>query len=319
MKSYSLLPALFLAIGCSKTPERTDYTLNEAELVPEGIAYSQSTHKFYLTSVAKAKIIVVDEETGQQSDFITEGKYGFMPGVGIWVDDASRQLLALGGYFQKEDTKTTLFRFDLTTGALLQKYSIADTGRHFLNDLVMTRQGDVYITDTYGHAVYVLEQGSEQLKVYLQSSEIEYPNGIALSDDKSKLYIASTTKGIRVVDIKSKEILNAADTTGASNGIDGLELYNNSLYAVQNSVAKNGDNFRRLLLNDAGDQITGIEIIDSTKQNLNVPLTFCIAKDKAVVIGNSNLQYLNQADYSFPKPNALQKTKLVLYNLSNNK
>ena len=307
---------MLLAVITACTPQhRINYMLEETELVPEGIDYAESTGLFYLTSVAKSKIIMVDSQSGKQKNFIDEQEYGFMPGVGIFADDDRNRLLALAGYFRQNETQTTLFIFDLKTGELQQKFTVPDSGRHFLNDLVVTSGGDVFITDTSGSAVYRLKNGKNRLENWLQSAAIQYPNGIALSDDNQKLYVASHTKGIRIIDLQTKKILNEADSTNNTKGIDGLEFYKGNLYAIQNGVDANGDNFRKLELNAEGDQITGTVIIDSGKPQLEVPLTFCIMEDKAVVIGNSNLHFLNQEDYTFTETDSISNTNLLVYEL----
>ncbi len=296
-------------VACVNKDSTHTYVLDEVDLVPEGIAYSPTTQLFYLTSIAKSKIITVNE-AGVQVDFVGPGK-GFTPGVGINIDERNSSVLALGGYYLDDQTRTTLFRFDLRSGKQLATYSITDGGRHFMNDLVLSQTGDVYITDTDAASIYLLKKGSDSLQLFLKTSEIEYPNGIAISDNDELLYVASST-GVRVIDLKTKEVLNGPDSVGVSQGIDGLEFYRGNLYAVQNGVPANGDNFRKLFLNARGDQVTKAQVID---YSLNLPLTFCIANGRAVVIDNSNLQFLDQRNYQITAPDSLRKTKLVSYQI----
>lgn len=308
--------AILLFLASCQTPEPTQYILNEIDLVPEGIAYSKNNKAFYLTSIAKSKIIVVDEKSGNQYDFIAEKEFGFTPGCGIWVDDSMNRLYAVGGYYTSSRATTFLYSFNLRTRQLLKKYEIADTGDHFLNDMVVDNKSNIYLTDTKASAIYLLKSGSDSLQQFFVSEEIKYPNGIAISDDFTKLYIASHTQGVRVMDISTKTLLNERDTTLISKGIDGLEFYKGNLYGIQNAVRANGHSFRRLLLNSTQDQITGMEIIDSNNPMLNVPLTFCIAGKKAVVIGNSNLQFLNQDKLEFTLTDSTKNTHLLVYELN---
>lgn len=301
--------------GCQTKTVQGPYVLEEVDLVPEGIAYSEKEQKFYLTSVAKSKIVTVDRAQGSQDGFIEKEAHGFSPGVGIVVDDERNEVLALGGYYMRENTLTTLFKFDLTTGALIQKYQVQDTGKHFLNDLILDRSGNAYITDTNASSLYVLNREENNMGLFFKSDEIQYPNGIAISTDNSKLYVASYTHGIRIIDLQTKTIINEADTTSASRGIDGLEYYKGNLYAIQNGIQTNGDNFRKLILNDAGDKLIGHEVIDERNPALNLPLTFCIADNQAVVIANSNLQFLDQVNLTITDREALKPTKLLVYDL----
>lgn len=308
-------PTLFLLIfilACtSKAP--TEYVLAEKDLVPEGIAYSAKNDAFYLTSVTKSKIIAVDRKTGKQTDFISENEFGYQPGVGIWIDDVRDLVHALGGYYLLPDSLSSIYSFDINTHKLLKRLDLSD--EHFLNDMVVDKKGHMYLTDTKDASIYLLKQEADSLELFYRSPEIEFPNGIAISDDNTKLYIASMPKGIKVLDIATKQILNQTDTLDISTGIDGLEFYQGHLYGVQNGVGANGFNFRKLLLNEMQDNIIDVEIIDSGNPELYVPLTFCFAENKAVVIGNSNLGHLNQETMQFSKSDTIPKTKLLVYEI----
>ncbi len=307
----------FVIVLACKKKERTYYELEDKELVPEGIAYSENTKAFYLTSVAKSKIIKVDKASGRQEDFIRSNQGGFSPGVGILVDDERGVVHALGAYAAIPDSLTSLFTYDLESSKLIQRYSLQDEQHtHLLNDLILADDGTLYITDSFNSSVYTLPPNADSLKLFLRSEEIEFPNGIAISEDNTKLYVASFSKGVRIVDIATKTFLNKPDINGDSQGIDGLEFYKGNLYAIQNGLEIRLHNFRKLVLNSRQDAITAVEIIDRNNKDLKVPLTFCINGDQAVVIGNSNLEYLDQKTLTFPSPDSLKRTKLLVYDLT---
>ena len=83
----------------------------------------------------------------------------------------------------------------------------------------------------------------------------------------------------------------------------------------KNGVRKNGDNFRKLTLNATQDRIVDVEILDADPSRLKVPLTFCIAEGQAVVIGNSNLEFMDQENFGFPERDSLRHTRLIIYDL----
>ncbi len=312
MRYLTIFSCLLILLGCNeKYP--SEYILNEKELVPEGIAYSEKRDALYLTSVAKSKIVEVDRKTGKQKNFINEHQFGYSPGAGIYVDDDRGQLHAIGGYYLMKDSLSSLYTFDLATKKLLNRYDLS--GEHFLNDMVMDKEGNIFLTDSKDASIYKLRYGSDSLEKFYKSTEIEFPNGIAISNDNSKLYIASIPNGVRILDISSKTILNEQDTLGISQGIDGLEFYKGHLYGIQNSKAGNPFNFRKLILNDSQDAIEAMDIIDSDTPDLDVPLTFCFAGNTAIVIGNSNLQHLNQETFNFNTPEAVSNTKLLVYQI----
>lgn len=292
---------------------QSEYILEEKDLVPEGIAYSEHKDLLYLTSIAKSKIIELDRKSGRQNDFIKEREFGYSPGVGIFVDDERNFLHAIGGYFMLSDSLSSLYTFDLNTKKLIKRFDV--TGEHFLNDMTKDKEGNIYLTDTKGSSIFILKQDKDTLELFFISPEIEFPNGIAISDDNTKLYIASYSKGVRILEISTKNILNEADTLGISQGIDGLEFYKNNLYAIQNGINANTDNFRKLMLNKTQDEIIDFKVVESHSQDLNKPLTFCLTENKAIVIGNSNLQYLNQENMEFIDTDSISNTKLLMYDI----
>lgn len=314
MRYFIYLISLLLILGCQKQMLK-EYVIQELYLVPEGIDYSPSKDAFYLSSIAQSKIIKIDRKTGKQEDFIESKEFGYMPGVGIFIDETRNALYALGGYYMSSDSLSSLFVFDLNSGQLTNRYNVENTGEHFLNDMVMDKKGNLFITDTKDSSIYVLRYGDNSLKLFYKSNEIQYPNGIAISDDDTKLYIASTNKGIRSLDIEKKIILNEIDTSGYSQGIDGLEFYKGHLYAIQNGMRQITNNFKKLILNKKQNEIIATEMIDNHNPDLSSPLTFCIVNNQAIVIGNSNLEYLDQVKFTFKETGSMKKTKLLVYNL----
>lgn len=312
MKYLILFCSFITFLGCSPKMLK-EYTIQGKDVVPEGIDYSKKHNSFYLTSVGRAKIIQIDRTTGQQKDFVEEKDFGYTPGAGLYIDDERDQVHALGGYYRFTDSLSSLFTFDINSGALVKRYDVLDKGDHFLNDMIKDKKGNLYITNTKDSSIYYLGAESDRLELFYQSTEIQYPNGIAISADNSKLYIASFSKGVRILDISTKKILNKIDTKGISQGIDGLEFYKNHLYALQNGVGANSHNFRKLILNQAQDEIIHFKNIDSHTPKLNAPLTFCIVDQQAVVIGNSNIQYLDQEKFTFSKSDTIPNTRLLVY------
>ncbi|WP_425235513.1 SMP-30/gluconolactonase/LRE family protein [Ulvibacterium sp.] len=312
MKYRIVIILILLILGCNSRT-LTEYVLNEKDLVPEGIDYSKKKDAFYLTSVAKSKIVEVDRKSGKQKDFIGEHEFGYTPGVGIYVDDRRNLLHAIGGYYRYKDSLSSLFTFDIHTKKLLKRYDITDKGEHFLNDLIQDAKGNLYLTDSKDSSIYLLKHESDSLELFYRSSEIEFPNGITVSEDNTKLYIASFSKGVRTLDIATKRILNEPDTLGMSQGIDGLEFYKGHLYAIQNGVRANTFNFRKLILDQTREKVVDVEVLDAHTPKLDVPLTFCLVGNDAVVIANSNLQYLNQETFHFVESDTIPNTKLLVY------
>ncbi len=308
---YSLFFAWFLQSCEEQIPQ--EYVIDEKDFVPEGIAYSKLTDAYYLTSVAKSKINKIDRKSGVETLFSDE----YAPGAGILVDDERKKVYAVGGYYLIPDSTSGLFVYDLDSGQLLERHIVDDSREHFFNDLINDSKGNLYITNTKDSSIYFLGRHTKKLELFYRSPEIEFPNGIAISDDDSTLYVASFPNGIRILDIESRELLNGRDSLGVSQGIDGLEFYNGHLFAIQNGSQENGFNFRKLLLDHSGKEILSTKIIDEGNPDLDVPLTFCIYNEEALVIGNSNLQFLDQVSMEFSSADSIRNSKLLKYKIEN--
>lgn len=111
------------------------------------------------------------------------------------------------------------------------------------NDLVTDSLGNLYFTDSVRHDGRVFFKGMDgSLKIIAES--LDYPNGIALSVDESKLFVAESYKNrIIQMDIVSPGIVNAPHSIFAElpihisgNSIDnlpdGITVNKNGLMAV---------------------------------------------------------------------------------------
>ena len=114
-------------------------------------------------------------------------------------------LFALGNSLPRKNNKSILLLLNLKTGDLINSYSINDSTFIYLNDLAISSNNDIYITDSESNKVYTIQNSSEKLEIYLEDDEIAHSNGISISDDGKYLYLASYNTGIRIIDNKVKK------------------------------------------------------------------------------------------------------------------
>jgi sugar lactone lactonase YvrE len=72
---------------------------------------------------------------------------------------------------------------------------------HGFNDIALARDGTVYVTDSTQGAIYRLERGAGKLERWVQDDRMTVPNGIVLSPDDKRLYVAHW-EGLSVIDTK---------------------------------------------------------------------------------------------------------------------
>lgn len=307
---------LFLIIGllsaCGNPKLLEIY--NEKDLIPEGIAFNTATQTIYLSSVHRHKILAHTIPSKETKDFIQEGANGYGIGVGMVVKDG--KLFTLSSKKNNGTERSVLLVFDLTTAQLLNSYALKDTTSHFMNDLAISSTNQIYITDTNKHRIYKLAYPDGQLEIFLEDAQIQYPNGIAIAADNDKLFIDSWTTGTRIVDIKSKQILNEKNEATAEIGIDGLKYYEGNLYAIRNAGADKGKHgLIKIALNDTETDIIGVSPLLLGHDKFNLPTTFCIVKDQVYMIANSQMANLNQETNEIINLADLTNTFILKYKL----
>jgi len=126
---------------------------------------------------------------------------------------------------------TDLVEIDINSGKIIKRFNAP--GSAFLNDVVSDKQGNIYVSDTITNTIYKLDGNNitSTLQPWLQSAQLNGPNGLHVDESKNKLIVASLGKfskpgaGIEVVDLKNKTItpLGKEGTTSPFGGLDGIE------------------------------------------------------------------------------------------------
>ncbi|MBN1199961.1 MAG: MBL fold metallo-hydrolase [Bacteroidales bacterium] len=291
------------------------YRIPENDLIPEGIAYSSSTNSFYIGSIFKTKIIRVNAETGVYMDFIPSDNPGLQV-LGMTVDERTGSLWACANGIKNGHEIAAVIRFDLHDGKQLTYVEFADTVPVLFNDLALDNDGNVYFTNSSGETIYRIDHRTGAMTPFIEGKNIACPNGITISPDNKFLYVASETNGIRIIDIEKKIIVGEKDTTFISTGIDGLKYYQNSLIGIQNGVWSESEiKICRYFLNEAGNGIVAMEIIDQDNFYFNIPTTFVIVKDHLFCLATSQLRNLSKSGYELISRESLTDILVLKYDI----
>jgi hypothetical protein len=279
-------------IAAVRTPlvrSQTAFIIPEPDLMPEGIAYDPKRRTFYLGSTYKSKIVSVDA-AGRKADFTASGQDGLQSVLGMKVDAQRRLLWVCSNTW---DGVAFVHKYNLDSGRLLRKYTLDDKpNRHLVNDITFNRRGDAYVTDSLGSAVYEIPADAHELRLLFRLEAGVYPNGIALSEDGKRLFVA-TLAGITLFDIGTKRQSELAHSENiALTGVDGLYLFGDSLIAVQNSH-RSPDRVVRLFLSADGNRVEKARVIESNHPLYAVPTTGAIVGDKFFYIANSQITSLD--------------------------
>jgi len=167
------------------------------------------------------------------------------------------------------------------------------SAQHFLNDLTIAANGDVYVTDSLAGTVYVLGTAAAALRPLVDPGTLPFANGIVLSGDERTLFV-STRDGLVALGVASRRV-----TPLGAGRADGLALHRGHLVAVQ--PWERGRVIVRHVL-DGTRRVRSEVIVPDHPEHLQ-PTTGVVVGDAFYYIANSQLQHfraLVRPDGTFP-------------------
>ncbi len=277
--------------GAAETVAR----IAEPDFMPEGIAADPVTGDLFVGSMHLRKIVRLAAD-GAASDFVPAGRDGLDSVVGLKVDADRRLLWACSGASVQmrggtpaDSARTGLYAFDLESGRTVTRVMLPDTTRAcFFNDCCLGRDGEVYVTDTMQGGIYVLRAGADRFETVVGPGVLVGSNGLALSDDGRRLYVAEYTLGIAVVDLPGGEVTRLLHPEEiAVCYADGLLWHQGSLIAVQNG--RGLDRVARFYLDGSGLRVMGMTVLAARLPGFDEPTTATLAGGACLFIANSEL------------------------------
>lgn len=287
-EDFEKLKALQQELNMPMIHSDTAFILYDRAIHPEAIAVSKNV--LYATSVHKRKIVKVMPD-GKTSDFVQPGQDGLTCVLGIKVDEKRKVLWACSSprpQMENYDTTATsaVFKYELTTGRLLQKFTLKKSTEAVFGDLVVSKNGEAFISDSHSNTIFKVNENTKLLEPYFTSDKIWSLQGITFSEDERYLFMADYIKGIFRLDIKTKELLLLENKSEASlKSIDGLLWYKNSLIAIQNATTPM--RVCRYVLNVDRSSIVSSKTIDRAHPAFNEPTNGCIVDEDFYYIANS--------------------------------
>lgn len=225
------------------TASKTFATLQENDLVAEDIAYDALTRRFYISSVRHGMILSLDE-SGKTAPFLEEGQPGIWGVLALVVDTKRRCLWATTaampevlGYKAADEGRSALLKYSLDSRGLMKLYDLP-SGKHALGDMTVSADGDVFVSDGLGGAVYWVSHVRDSLEILVPKGTFRSPQTPALSADGRKLFVPDYTRGISVLDLATKSTKLLEHPAELSlGGIDGLYLSGKTMIAIQNGTS----------------------------------------------------------------------------------
>jgi sugar lactone lactonase YvrE len=291
----------------------TSFVIPDPDFIPEGIARDPADGALYIGSLAGRGIIrVVD---GRASPWVRTDSTRLVQILGLRVDAGRRRLWvaaltvdsAAPPFFRGPGGWAALEVYTLPDGRLLGRWAPDSSGPHLLNDIAVTPAGDVYVTDSEGSALHRLPGGRGALEVvHRDADRFVYPNGLALSADGSRLYVAHF-EGVSVFDLAADHpapIRVTAPPGVTTTGIDGLYRCGTGLIAVQYLL--DFPQISHFELSRNGRAIAAARALERRHPAQRGPTTGALAQDALHYIADAQLERL-ESDQSL-KPGTGQRS-----------
>jgi sugar lactone lactonase YvrE len=212
------------------SPAEVFLTIDNADIRPEGITFDADSARLFIGSLnGEIWAVGLDRKLAR----FAGPEHGLREVLGLKVDRRRRLLWAVTGVFpdlfpppggpKKDEGLTGVVAFHLGSGERVRECWLDERPvLHGFNDLALAANGDVYVSDSRAGAIWRLPGGDCRLEKLLEDERMGFPNGIALSADESRLYVAHI-EGLSAVELKTGERTQLAVPADASvNSMDGL-------------------------------------------------------------------------------------------------
>ncbi|WP_219214040.1 superoxide dismutase family protein [Variovorax boronicumulans] len=217
-------------------------TIEGAQVFPEGIAVDPRTGTAYVGSTTNGDLFRIARGATKAELFQAGGSPGRMGAFGMKVDDRGRLWIAGG-------PNGTIAIVDLATATTLTAIELPKGPQTFVNDLVVSRDGAVYATDSFRPVIYRIRNvpsgGTLVMEPWLDlsSTPVRYvPNEVNLNglvaspDGRWLLSVQLSTGQLWRIDTQTKAVAEVGVDGGPLKNGDGLVLSGASDLLVMRNV-----------------------------------------------------------------------------------
>ena len=240
----------------------------------EGLAWDTRNNRLYAASIVGRELLRLGGQGWERVEGIAAGSLS-----GLAIDGPRRRLWMASAVFEQTPNPETAFRgliaLDLDTGRVVRR--VAAPGDATPSDITIGPDGTVYVSDPLSGAVYRASLAADRLDILVPPGRLRSPQGLAVTADAFRLYVADYNYGIAIVDLATRGMHRlAAERPMMLSGIDGLLRVDSDLVGVQNGT--NPRRIVRIRLDRGGNRAIGLEVIERSHRDWGEP-TLALVKD----------------------------------------
>lgn len=268
----------------------------DRSLIAESVSFNPKTGTFFLGSVHQRKVVCIDR-SGTASDF-SRPEDGLWSVLGtkldlrrghLWV--ATSAVPQMKGFRSEDRGRSGIFKYDLRTAKVLQKFILPVGEEHNIGDLLLDDDGNVYATDSVSPTIFRIDARRQKLESFLSVPDFASLQGLTFGRDTDELFVADYSKGIFRIDISTKTVKQLIPEKNVTLlGIDGLYYYGGQLIAIQNGISPN----RVVSFHLAGDRVDSFVTLESNHPDHMEPTLGVIEGDHFYYIANSQWPLANE-------------------------
>lgn len=147
-----------------------------------------------------------------------------------------------------------------------------------LSDITIGADFTLYASDPLNGGLYRKPRGATGVEVFVEPGTFRSPQGLALSDDGTHLFVSDYRYGLARVELASGSIERiTSDIPAILDGVDGLWLHRGELIAVQNGTSPM--RISAFTLSDDGRRIVGARTLEQAHPGWTEPLGGSVAGD----------------------------------------
>lgn len=204
----------------------------------EGVAWDTKTQRLFIGTVVEGRLAYRDPDGSWHEVPVGNPRAGLFgmavdaPRRLLWIATGSVEQVAVAG-----ERMTGLIAVDLDSLKVVRRVPLASGAAGAAGDLVIAGDGTVYVSNVASGAVHRCPPGCAVMEDFLPAGAFRNPQGLALSANGKRLYIADYISGLWVADpaTAAKQQLEIPGPLMLE-GIDGLAMYGNTLVAIQNGT-----------------------------------------------------------------------------------